>query len=707
MRNKIISALFTLIAMMLLTSNALGQDKPNAVLRVNEDMRASSDRKYYVEISVDVPLNARDYDALKRKDYAYLKSEKHYPVGVLASKGKPLTTFPNYLEVSPDDPDPSKPSQFRIYIPQSVEPFTGFDDSEFSVLLPNYYVADDDNQPRGMAVSQTFTRKIATNIPQCQPSPFGMTLGYKPSNLYSFERARQIYAYVAGLNSDPAKLAKLKIKVEPLTQAKTHTLGVRHVTLYPDTPDVLGANDRISVCFDTDRGAPTEGFDAELAMSTDAPKELLEPTVVTGLEGLAKETSPVVFVDKEKPVGLRPIDKDLNIAGSLVSSVADVKKDDKMVRERTTRGTLDLRVGLFRSTERVFIHTSGNIAVKQLCGEVPLKFKKGDDEEDGFKPATAAAPGYVVIIAREQGIAPGVTLTGVKPGSRQCLYYKYLDSAGRVIGRNPSFPSDPPYPPFISDVELPGLISENNSAAYSIFTPFYIDAKVSTGKIVKDTLSLNRIVFGTQEELRYYPTRKAIFPTYYRFIFQGNNASDRDFKQAEYKGTFEFRPVFGPLNHPLDAQPPTSIAKEIDKGGKPPFKLIPITHGFEFVPLIGAELGRTYLRRRPAADIKPSDTVRRLYFGLDTVLNPTAHLALKTSEIFYIRGESKTDRYHNYFLGEVSYGLGEFINRKAAHSLFFSWERGGQPPFDDPDVNALKFGYRVTAATIFSRNAPK
>jgi hypothetical protein len=118
---------------------------------------------------------------------------------------------------------------------------------------------------------------------------------------------------------------------------------------------------------------------------------------------------------------------------------------------------------------------------------------------------------------------------------------------------------------------------------------------------------------------------------------------------------------------------------------------------------LGAEIGKTYWRHRPAEVLKPSDTVRRIYFGLNTTVYPTPQLSFSASEMFYVRGESKTDRTHNYFLGESAYRLSHFDAGQASHSVFFSWERGGQPPFDDPDVNVLKVGYRITGTTIFSR----
>jgi hypothetical protein len=187
-------------------------------------------------------------------------------------------------------------------------------------------------------------------------------------------------------------------------------------------------------------------------------------------------------------------------------------------------------------------------------------------------------------------------------------------------------------------------------------------------------------------------------------VFQANHASDRDFKQREFKGTFEFHPIFGPLNHPFDPGNARISDRSLCPGCKPPFKLIPVRYGYEFMPVIGAEIGRTYYRRRPAEALKPSDTVKRLYFGIDTTIYPTTKISLTAVERFYIRGESPDDRYHNYFLGEFNYHIGRLAAGRVAQGVFFSWERGGQPPFDDPEVNVLKFGYRISAATLFSLN---
>src|SRR5436190_23259742 len=82
--------------------------------------------------------------------------------------------------------------------------------------------------------------------------------------------------------------------------------------------------------------------------------------------------------------------------------------------------------------------------------------------------------------------------------------------------------------PLLNILRLP----EPGSRTFMFLTPFLIDARVSTGKIDKDTLSLNRIAMGPQFEIRHY-TDPGTYPSYQRYIFTVTNASDRDFKQAE------------------------------------------------------------------------------------------------------------------------------------------------------------------------------
>lgn len=244
---------------------------------------------------------------------------------------------------------------------------------------------------------------------------------------------------------------------------------------------------------------------------------------------------------------------------------------------------------------------------------------------------------------------------------------------------------------------------------YRIVTPFYLDAKVSTGHITEDTLSLNRILFGTRTDYQWILAGNDMaYPTYLVFSGRFSNASDRDFKQAEYKGTFEFRPVLSFLNHPLaNLQPLQQRAVVVDdNNAKDPVRILPRTQGgYEFVPFFGGELGRTWARRgQPAEAVKPSDAVKRAYVGMDITLNPFSRTTVTLTDTFYFRFESKEDPRDNYFKGSIDFRLGRFLDSaRAAHSIFFSFERGQQPPFDTPGVNALKLGYRIRGVDVFKR----
>jgi hypothetical protein len=240
-------------------------------------------------------------------------------------------------------------------------------------------------------------------------------------------------------------------------------------------------------------------------------------------------------------------------------------------------------------------------------------------------------------------------------------------------------------------------------ALYRIVTPFFVDAKVSTGKLNDDTLSLNRILFGTRADYQIIVDNSP-YPTYLVFSGKFSNASDRDFKLAEYKGTFEFRPVFSFLNHPLANREPvtqTAVVKDA-ANAKDPTKVFPRTQGgYEFIPFFGAELGRTWAHRgRPA--VAPSATVKRAYVGLDIILNPFSRTTLTLNDTFYFRIDTKDDPRDNYFKGALDFRIGKFRdNARTAHSIYFSFERGQQPPFNDPGVNALKLGYRIRGVNVF------
>ena len=225
-------------------------------------------------------------------------------------------------------------------------------------------------------------------------------------------------------------------------------------------------------------------------------------------------------------------------------------------------------------------------------------------------------------------------------------------------------------------------------------TPFYINANAATGKIEEDTLSLNRVLLGFEGELRYRDVDEDKWPDgsrrlrkvdTHRLIYGLTHASDRDFKQKEFRGKFEYKPIIWKFNNPIN------LNYQVEHGERHYG-----TFGYSFLPTLGFEIGKTYSRRNPAEAVKPSDTVRRGYFGLDMSLDVTKRMTFSVSDTFYLRGETPDDRGRNYFKGEVQAPLGR-LYRNSVHGLFFSFERGDKPPFASPGVNAFKFGYRIQA----------
>jgi hypothetical protein len=393
----------------------------------------------------------------------------------------------------------------------------------------------------------------------------------------------------------------------------------------------------VFTCFDTDKRLPDGDFNVIMRFNgQDAPPELVPaqgpvtppalppPDLAkTGLKGPGSEAAPGQ-PDPATVVGERPIEKDLDIAGSYTRALEEKDEEDPAdpnktikVRRYISRGTLDL-------------------------------------------------------ILRPFGTRP-------------------------QICRPPAF--------FSCDPNLHHDDPAGNTAIYRSFTPFFVDARVSTGKITEDTLSLNRVVLGTEGEYRYV-LRNETYPTFFRFIGRFVNASDRDFKQAEYKGTFEFRPVFAAINHPLSTGRTRQNAVIVGPGNQddPQKEVASERGGYEFVPFFGGELGRTWARRNPAEAVEASDAVKRFYLGIDITLNPFKRTTLTLTDTFYFKYESKDDRRDNYFKGNIDFLLGKFFGYdRIGQSIFFSFERGQVPPFNDPGVSALKFGYRIAGASVFRR----
>jgi len=238
------------------------------------------------------------------------------------------------------------------------------------------------------------------------------------------------------------------------------------------------------------------------------------------------------------------------------------------------------------------------------------------------------------------------------------------------------------------------------------FTPFFLDAKVSNGKIDEDTLSLNRILFGTELALRWYESTAAGKRNRYVLSLRGVNASDRDFKRAEFTGEFEFRPILDIMNRPLKRSPSQFIPSVIVAEGPPREITTSRIFGYQIQPFVGTEIGRTYRDRRSILKGEElSDNVRRIYFGTDMAFDFTSYATLSFTDILYVRGEAPDDRLHNYFTGKLEVPLGN-LWRRSAQSVFLSFERGGQPPFSAPDVNSFKVGYRLRSNFFNIGTAP-
>lgn len=263
----------------------------------------------------------------------------------------------------------------------------------------------------------------------------------------------------------------------------------------------------------------------------------------------------------------------------------------------------------------------------------------------------------------------------------------------------------------------------------SYLTPFTLNANIATGKIKRGTLALNQIVFGTEFEFRRYDfgsnsndetnpkkefrdlsfSEKKSFlrhhvPTYHRIIISALNKSDRDFKQADFLITGEYKPVFGILNYPIQVDALPRVRESKIFTDPPQLLAIPSGKiGYSFIPVVGFEVGRTYFRDNPAKAVKPSKTARRFYTGATFKLDITPFLTVSVEDKFYIRGEVKKDRQENYFKATVDFFITGASFSNIGQSLFFAYEFGKQPPFATPETNVLKVGYRLRADGWFNR----
>ncbi|MDQ6699497.1 MAG: hypothetical protein M3Z36_04860, partial [Acidobacteriota bacterium] len=180
----------------------------------------------------------------------------------------------------------------------------------------------------------------------------------------------------------------------------------------------------------------------------------------------------------------------------------------------------------------------------------------------------------------------------------------------------------------------------------------------------------------------------------HRFIVFANHNSDRDFKQLEYVGKFEYQPLLGIWNRPREPR----WKSVVDPVTKKAVALEPI--GWKIVPKFGMELGNTYRRRTPAGAIEPSDFVRRGYGGLDVTLEVSDYFAFTVSDTAYIRGEIAPTHLVNYINLEADFPIGSPL-RETAQSFFFTYERGTLPPFYRINAKTLRLGYRVRSENWF------
>lgn len=244
-------------------------------------------------------------------------------------------------------------------------------------------------------------------------------------------------------------------------------------------------------------------------------------------------------------------------------------------------------------------------------------------------------------------------------------------------------------------------LTKEPKTAQWMTTPFFIDAKISSGKISKDTLSSNRVLIGGGLALvilgnklkgdETHPADRDKYKLSFRFI----NASDRDFKRVEAKFNFETLFRFAFLNRPLSIRSRSLDASKLD-GKVGAASSVPAgSFGYQIQPTIGLDFGRAYRDKRDVFPIEEQTrSVKRLYLGLDMQFDLTRHFKLSFKNTFYVRGETPNNRFRNYFIGTFETKLGDFS--RGAESVFFSFERGDQPPFVGLGANVFKVGYRIT-----------
>jgi hypothetical protein len=237
---------------------------------------------------------------------------------------------------------------------------------------------------------------------------------------------------------------------------------------------------------------------------------------------------------------------------------------------------------------------------------------------------------------------------------------------------------------------------------FTFWTPFAVNANISTQKITDDTLSTNRIAFSSEFEVRDYQTLTT-YPTFQRWILSAVNYADRDFHESELATKLKYAPSISLLNRPLASK--LGVESHIlDPDPRREAKLIPDKFGFGYslIPFLAGEVGKRYHKHSPNAAFEATDFIRRFSFGADLSIEVTSYVSLHLTDSFFVRGEHPSDRTHNYFKAALLAPLGGPF-KGSAHSLFLLFERGNLPPFATPNVNAVSVGYRFQADGWFKR----
>jgi len=239
----------------------------------------------------------------------------------------------------------------------------------------------------------------------------------------------------------------------------------------------------------------------------------------------------------------------------------------------------------------------------------------------------------------------------------------------------------------------------SNGSSFN-WTPFFLDAKISSGSIDKDTLSTNRIYLGTEFSFLLKGKKKDATGTTlvdrnkYKLSFRFINASDRDFKRVEGKFNFETLFYLTSLNKPLSKRFLQGQNSTLNTEAQTVFTPTG-NFGYQIQPIVGFDIGRTYRNKRdPFENEEQSTFVRRVYFGLDMQFDLTRRFQIKIKDTLYLRGGTSGSIDINHFKGTLETPIGT-LGRGAVQSAFFSYEQGYEPPFAGRGVNAFKVGYRI------------